>query len=530
MLYNPEKNISYRFIPGVKDAAIYTKPLLAFDQGNRLIEALPPKLTEEEITQLAYKRFPFEPSINAETNIQEAEVQLLHRFRVPLQHIYELESKAYTCLLNSYRQRADLLIPKQEMVTMNNTESIQNLTMRRPLDGDGGTGLALLGIGGTGKTCAITTMLSHWQQVIEHKLPQGTFVQVVWLKIEPSSNNDLSSLFINFGKALDDALGNTIPVYTKLIQKRQKNGEKAELIAELIRKFSIGMLIIDEVQRLQFERNRAESFENLMTITNNSKVALLIAGTEEAYGMIFNKYYTHRRIGDKISTTLFCKDRQYFDAIVTSIMRINWFKTKQDITSKSLLDAMYLETSGTIDRIINVWKNVQLDYIHLSDDEKADFSFTAGFIHESAEKQSMLMAQETRSHVNYDLAVRASLETSEPNNIVTPMKNELKIENSLKLKAAKSFLAGVTSNDKAIRVYERVCINLRESGETYSDKTILDVIEAIFGFKTNQNRGEDEIVTRVLKKIRKRKQDKEPKSAQSQDMDLSYFSMDKLDA
>lgn len=533
MIYNTDKTKSYRFIPSVKDEAIYSKPLLAFDQGNLLIEALPPKLTEDEITQIAYKKFPFEPSRNETADVQEAEIQLLHRFRVPLQHSYELESKAYTCLLNSYRQRAEMLVPVTGNVTIDNKDAVQDFTMCRPLDGDGGTGLALLGIGGTGKTCAITTMLSHWQQVIVHKLQQGTFTQVVWLKIEPSGNNDLSSLFINFGKALDDALGNTIPVYTKLIQKKQKNGEKAELIAELTRKFSVGMLIIDEIQRLKFERNRAESFENLMTITNNSKVAMLVAGTEEAYGMIFNKYYTLRRIGDKISTTMFCRDRKYFDAIVTSIMSINWFRTAQNLNDQSLLDAMYIETSGTIDRIINVWKNIQLDYIHLTEKQKANFVITPAFIHASADKNSLLMAQQTRAHVNLDLAVRSSLEKAELDEInkeVLEVTSEIKIEESLKNLSTKSLLANIANSNRDAAVFERVRINLREAGETYTDETILAAIKTVLDIKVNQTRSEEEIVTRVLKKIRKRKQDKLPKAQTTSDFDLSVFSMEKIDA
>ena len=423
-----------------------------------------------------------------------------------------------------------MLVPVTENVTIDNEEAAQDFTMCRPLDGDGGTGLALLGIGGTGKTCAITTMLSHWQQVIVHKMPQGTFTQVVWLKIEPSGNNDLSSLFINFGKALDDALGNKIPVYTKLIQKKQKNGEKAELIAELIRIFSIGMLIIDEIQRLKFERNRAESFENLMTITNNSKVAMLVAGTEEAYGMIFNKYYTLRRIGDKISTTMFCRDRKYFDAIVASIMSINWFRTPQNLNDQSLLDAMYIATSGTIDRIINVWKNIQLDYIHLTEKQKTSFEITPAFIHASSDRNSLLMAQQTRAHVNMDLAIRATLNSKEPEEQIIEPIAQVDVEQSLKNKISCFSLEHIAANNKAMNVFERVKINVKESGETYLDETIIKTIKVVFEVKANKRRTEDELVAQTLKRLRKRKQDKLPKSNTSNEFDLSVFNMDKLNA
>ncbi len=442
----------------------------------------------------------------------------------------------YLGFLSSYRQRKSCLVPVPEDVVINDTETTQEMTMHRALNGDDGKDIALLGVPGTGKTECINKLLSHYPQHIVHHTEDGTFHQILWIKIEPSSNNDLATLYDNFGIALDNALGNK-NVYASLIRKKRKLGEKANYISSLINTFSIGMLIIDEIQRLELNKNRAESFESIMTIMNNTKVLFLVAGTEEAYSIIFNKYYTWRRIGCQISTTMYCRDREYFNVSMPLIMGINWFKTKQEYNRPDILDTMYNITSGKIDLMIKLWKNVQTDYVHLLDEEKKSFVLTPEFIITSSRRHDIFMPEMTRDAISNDLMMRANLKLDEEskkaaskstkaagdNDDVVLMKEKLKIMNRF---------SSLERKDDAYHIYERAKLNLSESGDEYSDETILSVIEKTLSTKNNKNKELKELLSLILRKIRNKPQEKKPKekASASTDIDLTTFKPEQLDA
>ncbi len=96
--------------------AIYHHPLLKYDENNRLICALPPKMTPDEVKKFCYTQLPIEPSIDADVFTQEAEVELLGMLCLPLEPVIELSDRITTILTNSYRKRTnDLIIPNRQI-------------------------------------------------------------------------------------------------------------------------------------------------------------------------------------------------------------------------------------------------------------------------------------------------------------------------------------------------------------------------------------------------------------------------------
>lgn len=231
------------------------------------------------------------------------------------------------------------------------------------------------------------------------------------------------------------------------------------------------MLIIDEIQRLELNKNRAESFESIMTIMNNTKVLFLVAGTEEAYSIIFNKYYTWRRIGCQISTTIYCRDREYFNASMPLIMGINWFKAKQEYNRPDILDTMYNITSGKIDLMIKLWKNVQTDYVHLLDEEKESFVLTPEFIITSSRRHDIFMSEMTRDAISNDLMMRSTLKLDEESKKVASQSTKSAGDNNdavlvkEKLKIMNRF-SNVERKDDAYHIYMRGQSSISVKAET----------------------------------------------------------------
>ncbi len=58
-------------------------------------------------------------------------------------------------------------------------------------------------------------------------------------------------------------------------------------VCELIEKFSIGTIVLDEIQLINFNSNKENSYEGLLGIVNKTKIALSVVGTDEAYKKLF---------------------------------------------------------------------------------------------------------------------------------------------------------------------------------------------------------------------------------------------------
>ena len=111
------------------------------------------------------------------------------------------------------------------------------------------------------------------------------------------ANSNLKALFIQFGQQMDDLLGQD-SYYSEMFSKQTSNvGRASNMMTQIIKKFSIGMIIIDEIQQMDFKANSAKSFENFLAITSNSGVALCCIGTPDAMDKIAGDlriYRAHR--------------------------------------------------------------------------------------------------------------------------------------------------------------------------------------------------------------------------------------------
>lgn len=124
-------------------------------------------------------------------------------------------------------------------------------------------------------------------------IPQITYIVVPYV---PNSNFRL--LYTQIGEAIDFVLGNAEPCYERLISKQRNLGDMQMKVCELIEKFSIGTIVLDEIQLVNFKSNRENTYEALLSIVNKTKVALSVVGTEDAYNLLFSKLRNARRSGN----------------------------------------------------------------------------------------------------------------------------------------------------------------------------------------------------------------------------------------
>ena len=73
---------------------------------------------------------------------------------------------------------------------------------------------------------------------------------------------------------------------------------------------------MDEIQLIDFNTNRENSYEGLLGIVNKTKVALSVVGTDEAYKKLFTMLRNARRAGDFIDASAYTTDKDYFNMLV----------------------------------------------------------------------------------------------------------------------------------------------------------------------------------------------------------------------
>ena len=292
--------------------ARYIHALVDEDRGNPYIEALPLPRDEKSITRVYTRTLPnyrYDDVKDMDTLKKMLAVGTLRELRFPLPFHSELEFNFYNSLVTSYRarKRIESMDTKLDYVSDNKSNETHSI-----LAGDSAAatnaGFSLIGYSGCGKSSSIQTLVAHYPQVIIHgDNTSSRFPQIVYLVVNCIANSNFSALYEGIGDAIDKALGNIVPVYAKEVTKINNLGRKAEKIKEYIEKFAIGIIIFDEIQLIDFKHTKENSFDSLMTLSNRTKVAIAVVGTEDARNKMFKELRTSRRVGMMIKGHLSMK-------------------------------------------------------------------------------------------------------------------------------------------------------------------------------------------------------------------------------
>lgn len=488
--------------------AIYTKATLSINVGNPMIEALPGALSKEEIKNKYYKPFPISISKDASEAEQLAEIQLIKEIRLPLPFSLELEQNFSLALTESYRKRFPTIMDTPATAIMNNNQMAQSISSRKSIGADTGMGVTLLGIGGCGKSAAVQTMLSHYPQRINHHWEDdGDFVQLVWIYAVTPANSNLSDLYVTIACSIDDALGNTEGFYEKQIRKIASVGGKADFIAKLIRIYHIGAVILDEIQNLSHGANKASSFNSLMTIINTTKVALVVVGTEDAYSYMFGEYYIARRTGPLVNACKYCSDRDHFNTMMKYICSINWFKEKFKATEE-ILDTLYTETLGVIDRMTNLWMDIQVAYVS----SKIKPPINSEFIKSVSDKRPFI-AEFTK----------ITMEQSSINPVQRGQENLLIAREANHDNNIIQLLMSSSDPVRVEKIFKSVRIHMEETGKIYNEERIIKEIKRVLSLKKTQNYDDTMLIEFVIKNLNSKRSDKRYQQKSSSQKSLQDF-------
>lgn len=476
--------------------ARYVKAKIKEDEGNMYIEALPYPRENKDIYR-AYSRsfasYDYD-SIKKMTKLEKMlQVSMLKEIRFPLPFHSELEFSFYNALLISYRHRKRCPVYDKNINYM--AENRDN-EMTSVLYGDSSdatnAGFSLIGYSGCGKSSAISTLVSHYPQVIIHEDGDGGyFPQITYLVVNCIANSNFSALYEGIGDAIDKAFGNAQPVYALEIKKTMGLGNKAEKVRSFIELFGVGIIIFDEIQLIDFQHTKENSFDSLLTLANRTKVAIAVVGTEDARDKMFHELRTARRVGIMINGNRYCENREFFEYLVSQIFEYQWFKEPIEVTDK-IIDALYDVTKGIIDQLVSIYSCMNIEAITA----RKKIKINADFIHHVADKyypgiQDVLGSIECNADALELENIRKNADAR-----ISKLMDEAKQEQEMKK-------IKENSTAKPDVSLHNVASNIRTIYDDYTDNQIEEAYNKVIRKASSSGKSEKEITRLVVETLQK---------------------------
>lgn len=187
-------------------------------------------------------------------------------------------------------------------------------------------GFSIVGTSGVGKSTAFDLTCAKYPRVIRHTFPDGFYTQIPIIRLTAFSNSNLTALFLSFAKQLDQLL-DTGEDHLNVISGKANLGKIVSIICGWIELYHIGAIAIDEIQFLDFSQSSAKSFENFLTITAQTGVAIVAnreprkhAGYGEA---MLQDPETHGKHNLSRADS-YCKDKKFMSEIIERIWKYQW--------------------------------------------------------------------------------------------------------------------------------------------------------------------------------------------------------------
>lgn len=230
--------------------------------------------------------------------------------------------------------------------------------------------MSLIGWSGLGKTCSCNRILSFYPQLIEHpRTPiNESFMQVVWLKVPCPPQPSPKDLCINILQALDNAAGTD---YRARITQRMTLGYTRNITLEALKKYYVGLLVIDEIQNIVNHSQQERFFNFIVELSNTLKTPLVFVGTPKINRFLSKDFRILRRFGscgyfswEKLTTEpLAPGKRSVFDVFCDELCMYNLTDNEQ-IISPQVRAALYDCSQGITDILVKLFMFTQIQCLH----------------------------------------------------------------------------------------------------------------------------------------------------------------------
>ncbi|MCC5450696.1 ATP-binding protein [Rheinheimera sp. UJ51] len=357
------------------DKAIYHDAILPEHQGNPLIEALRPKLPWEAVMEdfSNYPDYAEDIADHPDPLVRDEYLNRIEEIRQPLTD-YQACFRAIERAIKKGYSAKNPLTPTTAQYLHYLVDERPEIEPRTGFFQPKGEGLTLIGESGVGKTSMLEQVLSYFPNVIEHgsykEHPLALRRQVVWIKVDCPSNSSVRDLCEEILAALDLSLDR---------EKTKPAGTIGALVRQLeqcIKSSFLGMLVIDEMQNLQFKRTGGENnlLRFLHRLVNKLGVPLFFVANPPFDLTLLKELKAARRAesGYHHTMSVLAKESDSWKAFIAQLWNYQWTNVYTELTDE-LNNSLHLLSVGNIDMASRTYREAQRLVIG-SEDERITVS------------------------------------------------------------------------------------------------------------------------------------------------------------
>jgi hypothetical protein len=360
--------------------AIYHDAILPEHRGNPLIEALPPKCSWEIVMEV-FSNFPdFEEDIAEHPNplVREEYLNRIEEIRQPLTDYHDCFRAIERAIKKGYSAK-NPLSPTTAQYLHYLVDEKPEIAPKTGFFQPKGEGLTLIGESGVGKTSMLEQVLSYFPSVIEHDSYKGHSLvlrkQVVWIKVDCPSNSSVRDLCEEILAALDLSFDR---------EKTKPAGTIGALVRQLeqcIKSSFLGMLVIDEMQNLQFKRTGGENnlLKFLHRLVNKLGVPLFFVANPPFDLTLVKELKAARRAesGYHHKMSVLARESASWKVFIDQLWNYQWTNVYTKLTDE-LNDSLHLLSVGNIDMASRTYREAQRLVIGCADERITVTTLEAG--------------------------------------------------------------------------------------------------------------------------------------------------------
>lgn len=386
----------------VKCRAIYNDKILVDYRGNPLNEALPPDRYKSGMTDA----LEYLPAYNTNDRKMSPEdryamVRRLLRLFIVLPQHRTLAEKLQGVIRGGYIGRNPIIPGYYRYTRKRVIRMLRNMgmpvdpamaqfgveddesTVIRTIDELLGAahGFQFIGLSGMGKSTTLRKILSRYPQVLLHDMYKGvpcSFQQVVWLHLECPSDGRLNGLCERFFEALDELLDSNYHSWAVTGGKQKPQHLLVPMMGLLAQLHGIGVLVIDEIQRLSEARSGGhfQMLNFFSELTTTIGVPVVLVGTPKAQTMLTSEFrQTRRGCGEGETIWSRLKEDKAWHEFLQSLwhyqytckespLELKWDKKDSKgravpVVPSELSHVMYDETQGIVDLAVKLFMLAQ---------------------------------------------------------------------------------------------------------------------------------------------------------------------------
>jgi type II secretory pathway predicted ATPase ExeA len=327
-------------------------------QGNPLIEALPPRCSDEQLLGI-FENYPT-PSTKERRLGPFDRIEYLSRldhFVQPLPEYLHLYRAVDRTIRKGYSVKNPLSPTTQNYLHY----PLDTPTKIEPVSGyfrPKGCVITVIGESGAGKTTMLEQVLSPFPQIIDHLEYHGgplNLRQVVWAKVDCPHDSSVRQLCNNILRQLDELQGfgetkpsRTIPDLLLQIEARVKSS-------------FLGLLVIDEMQHLTTQKTKGSDslLKFLHNLVNNLGIPLLFCGPPPFDELLSRDFKTARRAESEFYLRMeLLNNDELWDIFFEKLWRLQW---TDQVTPhcKMISDHLHNLSAGNVDMAVRIFREAQ---------------------------------------------------------------------------------------------------------------------------------------------------------------------------